>query len=134
MAASNVDVVRRAYEAWNGPDPVEGVIPLLHEEFEWVNPPYAVESGTRSGRNAWRESNATLAAAFDEFRHEVGEMVDAGDVVVCFATFVARGRGGAIAYEKLEPQVWTLRDGLVIRFQWFHDRAEALAAAGLPAD
>jgi len=27
--------------------------------------------------------------------------------------------------------VWTVRDGKAVRFQWFNDPAEALAAAGL---
>ena len=46
----NAGVVRRVYEAWNGPDPVDGVLPMLDPAFEWVNPPHAVEPGTRRGR------------------------------------------------------------------------------------
>jgi ketosteroid isomerase-like protein len=33
--------------------------------------------------------------------------------------------------EKYEPHVWTLRDGKVVRFEWFNDRDEAERAAGL---
>ncbi len=47
-------------------------------------------------------------------------------------TFRASTPTAGLRYEKAEAQIWTLRDGLVTRFQWFHDRSAALAAAGLP--
>ena len=128
---TNVEVVRRLYEAWNGPDPVEGVIPLLDPAFEWVNPSYAVDGGTRHGHDGWREATRSMEAVFESYRHELGEMRDAGDKVLCFATFVARARAGGLEYEKLEPQVWTLRDGKVVRLEWFHDQDDALRAAGM---
>ena len=33
--------------------------------------------------------------------------------------------------ERREFHVWTLRDGAVVRFQWFYQRDEALEAVGL---
>ena len=33
--------------------------------------------------------------------------------------------------ERREFHVWTLRDGAVVRFQWFYQRDEALEALGL---
>src|SRR5919109_197309 len=107
---SNLDIVRRLYDAWNGADPVKDVIPFLDPDFEWVNPSYAVEAGTRHGHDAWREANANVAAAFEFYKHEPGEMIEAKDKVICFATFCARGRAGGLPYEKSESQVWTLRD------------------------
>jgi ketosteroid isomerase-like protein len=129
---ANLELIRRVYAAWNGGDPIEGVIPLLHPNFEWVNPPYAVESGVREGHAGWREANARGQAAFESYKHEPGEMIEIDDKVLCFATFIARGRAGGIEYEKSEPHVWTIRDGKVVRFQWFHDDDEARLAAGLP--
>jgi ketosteroid isomerase-like protein len=63
--------------------------------------------------------------------HVPGEMIDAGDSVVVIATFQARGRGSSVDLEKFEPHIWTIRDGKIVRFQWFNDRDEAMKAAGL---
>jgi ketosteroid isomerase-like protein len=131
MPVTNTDVVRRLYEAWNGPEPVDGVIPLLDPAFEWINPSYAVDPGTRRGHDGWREAHRNVAAAFESFRYEPGEMRELDDRVVCFGTFVAQTRAGGVGYEKREPHVWTLRGGKVVRLQWFHDEAEAIEAAGL---
>jgi ketosteroid isomerase-like protein len=128
---SNLDVIRRLYAAWNGGDPIDGVIPLLHPDFEWVNPSYAVEAGTHRGHDGWRKANENAAAAFEFYKHEPGPTIETGDKIVCFAIFVARGRAGGVAYEKSEPHVWTLRDEKVVRFEWYHDEDEAFRAAGL---
>jgi ketosteroid isomerase-like protein len=128
---TNIDVVRRLYEAWNGPDPIEDVIPLLDPAFEWVNPSYAVDGGTRHGHGGWRHANRNIAAVLEAYHHEVGELYEADDKVVSLTTFVAQSRAGGVKYEKSEPQVWTLRDGKVVRLEWFHDQDEALRAAGV---
>lgn len=133
MALTNLGLVRRLYEAWNGDDPVEDVLPFLDPGFEFVNPPYAVEPGTRSGHNGWREVDANNKAAFESYRHEPDEMIEANDKVLCFVTLVARGRAGGVPFEKREGHVWTLREGRVVRFEWFHEEAEALQAAGVGA-
>lgn len=127
----NAELVLRLYEAWNGKDPVQDVLPLLHPEFEWVNPRYAIEPGTRRGHEGWRDVNAKTAEAFESYAHEPGEVLESGDKILCFATFRARGRGSGVVCEQPEPHVWTMRDGKVVRLQWFHDEAEALRAVGL---
>jgi ketosteroid isomerase-like protein len=131
MSQENVAIIRRFYEAWNGPGAPEALIPFVAEEFEYVNPPYALEPGVRHGRDGLREAHESLQAAFDDFTHDPGDLVDLGDRVLAWATFRARATTGGLSYETAEAQLWTLRDGLITRFEWFHDRAEALEAAGL---
>ncbi len=131
MSEENVKLVRALYEAWNGPNGREQVIGFLSDDFEFVNPGHAVEPGTRRGHAGWSEAMDSLDAAFHEYGHEVGEARDLGDRVLCFTIFVARTTADSVAFRQNEPQLWTLRDGKVIRLQWFHDRAEALKAAGL---
>lgn len=132
MSHENVEIVRRLYEIWNGPKPPEALLPLLAEDFEYVNPPNAVEPGVRIGHEGMLAAQASLAAAFEEYEHEPGEILDLGERVLAWTTFRASAATGGLRYEQAEAQLWTLRDGLVTRLQWFHDRAEALAAAGLP--
>lgn len=131
MALSNLEVVRRLYAAWNGAEPVEDALQFLDPSFEWINPPYAVEPGTRRGHEGWRQANSNVAAAFESYRHEPGEMIEAGEKVLCFATFSGRGRAGGIEYGKSEQHLWTLREGKVIRLEWFYEKSEALRAAGV---
>lgn len=119
------------YDAWNSTDPAGAVIPFLDRSFEFVNPPYAVEPGTRHGHRGWVDANTNTAAAFEFYKHEPGEMIETNDKIICFATFVAQSRAGEVPYEKREGHVWTLHDGRVVRFEWFHDDQEALQAAGV---
>ena len=49
MSAQNVQLVRTIYELWASHQPARH---LIDPELEYVNPPYAVEAGTRRGRRA----------------------------------------------------------------------------------
>ena len=133
MSERNVEFVRALYETWNGPGGRDEVIQFLSDDFEFVNPGNAVEPGTRHGHAGWGEAMNNLDAAFHEFRHELMETRDLGDRVLCRTTFVASKTADSVAFTQDELQLWTLRDGEAIRLQWFHDRAEALEAAGLTA-
>jgi ketosteroid isomerase-like protein len=54
-----------------------------------------------------------------------------GDQVAVVVQYRARGRGSGVEVEGRESALWTLRDGKVVRYAWFHGPAEALEAAGL---
>ncbi len=75
----------------------------------------------------------TWRAAFDDFRVELEETIDAGDQIIVFAG--VRGRGaesGADVKTPSFPQVWTMGDdGRPMRVEMYPSRAEALAAVGL---
>lgn len=129
MMASNVEVVRELYRRAeeDGRFPDE----LLDDEIEWVNPPDAVETGTRRGRDAFHAALESTGEAFDRTAIEPEELIDAGDQVVLLCTWVVRGRGSGLERRQPQGHVWTLRDGRAVRFRWFNDQAEALKAAGV---
>jgi ketosteroid isomerase-like protein len=52
-------------------------------------------------------------------------------VVVTYRT-KARGRGSGATVDQAFTLLWTLRVGKVVRIRAYADRAQALAAAGLP--
>ena len=131
MSQENVETVRRLYEVWNGPDPPEALLAFYAEDFEYVNPANAVEPGVRHGHEGALAAQANLDAAFEQYEHDPGELVDLGDRVLAWTTFRASARNAGLRYEQAEAQIWTLRDGLITRFEWFHDRDEARKAAGL---
>jgi ketosteroid isomerase-like protein len=131
MSQENVEVVRALYAAWNGPDGRRAALAFIANDFEWVNPGYAIETGTRHGREGWSAAMDSLEDAFHFSRCEPMEFRDLGDRVLCFTTFIAKTSRDGVAVTQDEPQLWTLRDREIVRLEWFHDRDEALEAVGL---
>jgi ketosteroid isomerase-like protein len=123
MGASEVDVVRRLYAALlRGEQPEE----LLHPDFEYVNPPDAVEPGTLRGPDSlWK-----VRDVYPDFKVTTERIVDVGDRVLVIG--VARGTGASgLRTQWRQGYVWTIRDGLAVRFEWFNDPRQALREVGL---
>ena len=128
--SDNVDIVRGLHEAWNrGEDLVE--LGLIDEDIEYVNPPDAMEPGTRRGRDGWKRAVRMIFESYDDAHIEVERILDAGERVVVLATLQVRGRGSGMHMQQPQGYVWTLRDGRAVRFEWFVGHERALAAAGL---
>ncbi len=124
MSQENIEVVRAIYESWlNG----ESARELIDSEIEYVNPPDAVETGVRRGREAFRG----IGDAYEEIRIEPLRYMDAGDDVVVIARVTGRGRGSGIDIDWRHGYIWTIRNGKGVRFRWFNKPDEALEAAGL---
>lgn len=121
--SSNVELVRSIYALWSRN---ESARHLIDPDIEYVNPPYAVESGVRHGRTALGK----IREVYPNFRVEPERFLDAGEDVVVIG--VARGTSASgIEANWRQGYVWTIRDGKAIRFRWFNDPAEALEAVGL---
>jgi ketosteroid isomerase-like protein len=130
MSHENLAVVRAIHEVLaRGESPA--TLGLLHPDIEYVNPPGAVEPGTRRGVAAYEDAVRSINEAFEDIRIEVREIKDVGDKVVVLATYTARGRSSGAQRENEDGYVWTVRDGQAVSFQWFNDPAMALEAVGL---
>ena len=126
----NVRTLARMYEAWDAED-VPRILELLDPEFEWVNPGYAVHPGIRRGHQGMEQVMENLRDSFESQTRVLGEVEDLGGGRVLWHTvFCARGRDSGAQIEVDEQHLWTLRDGRILRIQWFHDAAEARRAAG----
>ena len=70
--------------------------------------------------------------AFEELRFDSLRVVDLGDRVVALGSWTGTGRESGYRFD---PQPFAflaeLRDGRIIRYQWFAEHEEALAAAGV---
>jgi ketosteroid isomerase-like protein len=118
-----VELVRSIYRLWSEDAPARH---LIDPELEYVNPPYAVESGVRRDR----KTLAKIRDVFPDFRVEAERFVDAGEDVVVIG--IARGTSASgVKTQWRQGYVWTVRDGKAVRFRWFNDPNEALEAAGL---
>ena len=134
MSRETVDTVRRLYETGaldTGPDELWS---LLAPDVVFVNPPEAVEPGTRRGAAELIAAFDSLAHTFERTEHTVRELFDAGDTVVAAVTFHARGRDSGAELTQDEAHTWVFRDGKVVSFEWGRDLAAALDAAGLGKD
>jgi hypothetical protein len=54
-----------------------------------------------------------------------------GEDVVVLGHYTASGGASGVQLEGEHGYVWTVRDGLAVRFRWFQSHAEALEAAGV---
>lgn len=135
MSQSYVDLVRSLYEEGALNSDASVMLGLgterIDPEVEFVNPPDAIDSGTRRGvgglRTAWTSQNDV----FEAWSHELRDVFDAGDSVVASVVFRARGRGSAVDVEQDEVHTWTFRDGRLVRWEWGRDLARALETAGV---
>jgi ketosteroid isomerase-like protein len=111
---------------------VEPIVAQAHPDVEFVNPPYALEPGTRRGIEGVRIALRNMLDAFEELRFDTEQVIDLADRVVALGMWTARGRGSRYRFD---PQPFaflvTFRDGQMIRYEWFNEHAEALAAAGI---
>jgi ketosteroid isomerase-like protein len=69
------------------------------------------------------------AEAFDPIRWEPRELIPTGRHVLVRARIVASGAASGTPIEVDEAQVWTFRDGLIVRLQGFPTMDEARATA-----
>jgi ketosteroid isomerase-like protein len=130
MSRENVEIVRRLYEdGLIDRDPAE-LLELATQDVEYVNPPYAIEPGTRRGVEAVGKAMRAFAEVWEESWHELRALHDCGDVVVAAVTWHTRSRGSEQELVQDEAQSWTIRDGHIARFEWGLDLEQALKAAG----
>jgi uncharacterized protein len=129
MAESNLEIVKRGYEAL-AEDRFEEWLELFHPEFEMTTPAaLASEPGTYRGRDGIRRWFAEFYEAMDEVRLEPHEFHEVGELVVVPFSIHARGRSTGLETEQRAVQVWRLRDGMAIHLELFAELEEALAAA-----
>jgi ketosteroid isomerase-like protein len=133
MSRENVEIVQSAFSALAGGD-LKSFFSVLGDGVEWVNPPYAVEPGTRRGTAEFREALDRMRASFGDIRLKVDEVVEEREaVVVVTGHWKGEGTASGVPLETPFSAVLTLRDGEVVRYEWFREKAEALDAVRLRA-
>ena len=130
MSQENVEVVRSVYEAW-ARDDLPGPAGLLDAQIEYVNPPDAVEAGTRQGLAAFSRAVHNQFAGLETWQIELERFIPAGERVAVVVRYRVRWRASGVDVEAYESALWTVRDGKVVRYEWFHGPNDALEAVGL---
>jgi ketosteroid isomerase-like protein len=130
---SNVDVVRRSYEAFARGE-MDAVVADMADDIEWQQAQGLPHGGTYRGLAAVR------ANVFDPLDRDwwsafaalPEELLDAGDEVVVLGRYRGEARATGKRLDVPFVHVWSLRDGKAWRFRQFLDTAgwiEALSPA-----
>jgi ketosteroid isomerase-like protein len=122
--------IRDAYAAFVAHD-LDSLRDFWHEDAVYVNPPYAMESGTREGRDAVVEIWHGLHSLFDYDAVEVLEISEGPRGILVVVRYRGRGKTSGAPVEVPMSHVVEIRDGRVARLAWFGTRDEAAEAAGL---
>ena len=135
MSAENVEIVRRALDAFNRRDLRALEAEFCHDDFEFVSFFTAVDAGeaTYRGANAWGEYAAVMDEMWADWRVEDIRLFDAGERgVACLMRLDGRGKHSGVPVDRPIGLTYRLRDGRLWRVRSYANPAEALAVAGLP--
>ena len=129
MSQENVGIVQAAVDAWNRGD-WDATLKDAAPNFE-----FDFSRSVGPGRGVYRldqmgEFFQEFTDAWESFRLEADEFIQAGDHVVMPNTLHAQGRGG-IEVQARGAWIWTIRDRGVTRLCFYQDRSDALEAVGL---
>jgi ketosteroid isomerase-like protein len=130
MSEENVEIVRRHFEAWNRRDLVT-LLALWRSdaEVDWSRsrgPLKGVYRGHCELETFWKEFWST----FEKAQLEAHSFTEAGSEVVVANTAHMQGREGIEVIAR-STIVYTIENEQITRSRMFHERAEALEAAGL---
>ena len=132
MAAENVATIRQMYDAYSRGDYAAG-LSCLDPEIEFSQPTDEPGGGTFHGHEGVIEAFTKWTGAWNDYRVEVEDLTDLGDCVLAKTRHYGRGKGSGVAVEQEIFQLWTLRDGKVVRAAMYYEEAEAREAAQRPS-
>ena len=125
----NVEIVRAIYAAWDREE-LPGPVDLLDDKIEYVNPPDALEPGTRHGLAEFSRAVARTFEGWESWKMQPEEMTAAGEDVAVVVSYRARGRASGVEVEGRESALWTVKEGRAVRYAWFHGEGDAARALG----
>jgi ketosteroid isomerase-like protein len=121
MSQENVEIVRRFLSV-----DVDAALPYADPGIVW-NP---VEELPTQGHDAVRASLAHWKAEWDDYKVMPEEFEDMGASVVVTVRLRGRGRGSGVEVDARFYDVYTLRDGKIVRMDQFTERSQAFEAVG----
>ena len=131
MSAENVEIVRLGYDEFLATG--ELVERITAPEFVWDMSTFHgwPERQTYEGPEGTREFLTDWVGAWEDWRLEVRELIDAGDDVVAILHQSGRSKTTGLEVDMDFAQVWTIKNGKQTRMRMYADPDEALRAVGL---
>jgi ketosteroid isomerase-like protein len=131
--AGDIDVIRRGFEIFNRRD-WSAIPEFVHPDAEWRPPRDLPGSELYHGPEGAEKSMRDLFEAFENLRAEPHDVYEAGEGKVV-ALYVWRGSSvSGVSLDPFEVHVsclFELRDGLVVKAEFFNDWETAPRLAGV---
>jgi hypothetical protein len=134
MSEHNVEFVRKALEAFNTDGPemfTTGAFSSPEVVFDLSRsgiPGVSVYEGAEVVKKFF-EDDWFSVFPFEEWQIVVEDMVDLGDQVVALTSQKGRGASSGVEAQLKLGNLFTIKDGLIVRIEIFQNREQALAAA-----
>ena len=132
MSQENVEIARRAFEAWNRGD-IESWLESQHPDIEWFSEiagrlrgPETVYRGRAGMREFWDEWHSVW-----DMTIEISEFRDLGDAVIAIGRMQAHGKASGVDLDEPVAYVGEFEEGLVRSLRAYLDPNRALEAVGL---
>jgi ketosteroid isomerase-like protein len=130
MAEEDVEVVRRALEAFNEGDTVR-VLELMDPDVELVPVRAVFEGITYRGHEGFKQFASDMAEDWEDFHPSSERFRDLGDGrVLVVGHFHALGKASGMEVETPGAWVTEVRDGKIVHVRFHADEAAALDALG----
>lgn len=132
MPGGNVEIARRAYEAFNRGG-VEAILDFIDPEIEWhMWERFTRRSRVYHGYDGVRQVLSMFEENLDGFVAEPHDFIETPDHVVVPVRLrgQAKGTGEEQSFELV--QVWAARNGRAFRLNVYSELEEALEAVGAP--
>jgi ketosteroid isomerase-like protein len=130
MSQENVELVYRWYEAFRQHDN-EACVRDSASDVEIVSYLLGVEGTVFKGHAGMCRYIDQVFGVFPDWHARVVGTIDQGDTVIAEIRMAGRGAGSGLEIEQTTWQVTRFREGKMIGFTAYGDRAAALEAAGL---
>jgi ketosteroid isomerase-like protein len=122
------EIIRLLSERWNAGD-IEGVVDLYADDVVVQQGEHWPERRTLEGKPAFRESIDEWLSAWESVSLETDEVEVYGDRVLANGCWRSTGRLSGVEGDMPIHIVVTVRDGKIVRLDWFPDHERAVAAA-----
>jgi ketosteroid isomerase-like protein len=130
MSQEDADIIRRAYEVWNGSGPEALTDQFWAEDAVYREGPGWPNAGVYRGRAAALARMQNLIGLLGPIEVRLDELIEVGDGRFVACTSMV-GQGADAPYTQSFAVVQRLRDGLIVEADYYLDRAQALQAVGL---
>jgi len=131
MSRENVELIRRAYDAYSRGDR-EAFVELMDPDVEFESLILEAEGGAYRGHDGVREYFDKVHEVFESWRSEITEIEEIGsDSFVIESRAVASGKAGQVPVEQTFWQAAKRTHEKIVWWKFCRTRAEALEAVGL---
>jgi ketosteroid isomerase-like protein len=130
MSQENVEIVRRAFSAFQGRDS-EAWVNCFHPDVELLLPRNVLEGGSYRGHEGVKRALADAFETWEAFRFDIQDLRTVDDRVIALGRATNVGKGDAPTIEFQSAYLFKLCEGKISYFRSYQSHSEALEAVGL---